>query len=311
MTKKLHIINGLATIYVLIMWWCVSWNISLAQSVDRELAGIDLYGFLLGFWGSFVCVIIRFIVGYKVFWRQESKVRKLLGLGSLLAMNILFVIKLIMILDSSNYSILCEHLNYYHSYQFFMVEVVIAQWLIRKLFEKPQPLSTTSTEDSDMLNLIDIFNIKCMSIEMCIANGLAVVGVFVLSRSVAGKISMANMFHWNLEGADVEAFLMAFIGSVLCVTVRFIIAYRVLAVQKQKRNKVLGLGSLTVFAAWFIVGLAEILVTSKCSLALEYLTSYDRFFSVMKLLLVFQWLVLKVFAIENWIPFSEDPPASN
>ena len=62
MTKQYKIIDNITTLYVFIMTFAVSFIISLVQSNDTNLSGKNLLIFLCGFWGSVICIIIRYYV---------------------------------------------------------------------------------------------------------------------------------------------------------------------------------------------------------------------------------------------------------
>ncbi|MDE6701938.1 MAG: hypothetical protein K2K10_13160, partial [Acetatifactor sp.] len=64
------IIDNITTLFVFIMTCVVSFILSAAQSNDVNLSGRDLLIFLIGFWGSVICITIRYAF---CIWKQLSK----------------------------------------------------------------------------------------------------------------------------------------------------------------------------------------------------------------------------------------------
>ena len=134
MAKKYRIIDNITALYVFIMTFAVSFVLSLAQSNDTDLSGKKLFLFLCGFWGSVMCIIMRYVFLYHKAITLSNGIKKVfmivyLTVGSSISVLILFVI-----LNLSGFTIKHDVLSYYNSYQIFMIGVLLSQWLGEKIF---------------------------------------------------------------------------------------------------------------------------------------------------------------------------------
>lgn len=130
------IIDNITTLYVFVMTCIISFLITVVQSVDVDLMGKNLFVFLFGFWGSVLCIIIRFVLLYFKALQQRRAANKIFMILYLTIASIIFMLRLIVVLRLSDFSFKHYVLSYYSRYQFFMLELLISQWLSAKIFIK-------------------------------------------------------------------------------------------------------------------------------------------------------------------------------
>lgn len=135
MTKKYRIIDNITTLYVFIMTFVVSFKLSLAQNNDVNLSGENLLIFLCGFWGSVICIVIRYVFLYGNAISQSNKIKKILMLIYLTVGSGLFVLVLVGVLFLSHFSIKHDVLANYNAFQIFMLVILLSQWIGEKLLE--------------------------------------------------------------------------------------------------------------------------------------------------------------------------------
>lgn len=130
------IIDNITTLFVFIMTCVVSFVLSVAQSDDVNLSGRDLLIFLIGFWGSVICITIRYVFLYLEAIKQDRVIKKIFMLLYLIVGSGMFILMLIVVFQLSDFSLKHSVLSYYNAYQVFMLVSLIFQWLGEKLFEK-------------------------------------------------------------------------------------------------------------------------------------------------------------------------------
>ena len=130
------IIDNITTLFVFIMTCVVSFVLSAAQSNDVNLSGRDLLIFLIGFWGSVICITIRYVFLYLEAIKQNRVIKKIFMLLYLIVGSGMFILMLIVVFQLSDFSLKHDVLSYYNAYQVFMLVSLIFQWLGEKLFEK-------------------------------------------------------------------------------------------------------------------------------------------------------------------------------
>ena len=130
------IIDNITTLFVFIMTCVVSFVLSAAQSNDVNLSGRDLLIFLIGFWGSVICITIRYVFLYLEAIKQDRVIKKIFMLLYLIVGSGMFILMLIVVFQLSDFSLKHDVLSYYNAYQVFMLLSLIFQWLGEKLFEK-------------------------------------------------------------------------------------------------------------------------------------------------------------------------------
>lgn len=130
------IIDNITTLFVFIMTCVVSFILSAAQSNDVNLSGRDLLIFLIGFWGSVICITIRYVILYLEAIKQDRVIKKIFMLLYLIVGSGMFILMLIVVFQLSDFSLKHDVLSYYNAYQVFMLVSLIFQWLGEKLFEK-------------------------------------------------------------------------------------------------------------------------------------------------------------------------------
>lgn len=114
----------------------VSFVLSAAQRNDVNLKDGSLLLFLFGFWGSVICIAVRYAVLYFAAIRQNGVLKKIFMLLYLTAGSGIFIWALVVVLELSDFSLEHDVLTHYNSYQIFMVVLLLSQWLGEKLFEK-------------------------------------------------------------------------------------------------------------------------------------------------------------------------------
>ncbi|MCM1325526.1 MAG: hypothetical protein NC094_00300 [Bacteroidales bacterium] len=133
MAKKYKIMDNITALYVLVMTFAVSFTLSSAQSNDTNLYGNSLLIFLIGFWGSVICILIRYVFLYYKVISQKRTIKKMLMMVYLIAGSSIFVLSLAAVLKWSHFSIIHDVLSNYNAYQIFMVAILLSQWLGEKL----------------------------------------------------------------------------------------------------------------------------------------------------------------------------------
>lgn len=130
------IIDNITTLFVFIMTCVVSFVLSVAQRNDINLSGRDLLIFLIGFWGSVICITIRYVFLYLEAIKQKRVIKKIFMLLYLIVGSGIFILVLIVVFQLSDFSLKHDVLSYYNACQIFMLVSLIFQWLGEKLFEK-------------------------------------------------------------------------------------------------------------------------------------------------------------------------------
>ena len=133
--KKYRIIVNITTLYVFIMTFVVSFILSLAQNNDSNLSGEKLLIFLCGFWGSAICIVIRYVILYRNALFQHNLIKKILMLIYLIVGRGVFVLVLAGILFLSDFSIKRDVLSNYNACQIIMLVILLSQWLGEQLLK--------------------------------------------------------------------------------------------------------------------------------------------------------------------------------
>lgn len=133
--KKYRIIVNITTLYVFIMTFVVSFILSLAQNNNANLTGEKLLIFLCGFWGSVICIVIRYVILYRNTLSQRNLIKKLLMLIYLIVGSGVFVLVLAGILFLSDFSIKRDVLSNYNACQIIMLVILLSQWLGEQLLK--------------------------------------------------------------------------------------------------------------------------------------------------------------------------------
>ena len=133
--KKYRIIVNITTLYVFIMTFVVSFILSLAQNNDSNLSGEKLLIFLCGFWGSAICIVIRYVILYRKALFQHNLIKKILMLIYLIVGSGVFVLVLAGILFLSDFSIKRDVLSNYNACQIIMLVILLSQWLGEQLLK--------------------------------------------------------------------------------------------------------------------------------------------------------------------------------
>lgn len=134
MVKKYKIIDNITALYVFIMTFAVSFVLSLAQSNDTDLGGKNLFIFLCGFWGSVMCIIIRYVFLYHKAIALNNGIKKVFMIVYLTVGSGISALILIGVLNLSGFTTRHDILAYYNAYQIFMIGVLLSQWLGEKIF---------------------------------------------------------------------------------------------------------------------------------------------------------------------------------
>lgn len=134
MVRKYRIIDNITALYVFIMTFIVSFILSLAQSNDTDLSGKNLLMFLCGFWGSVMCIVIRYVFSYHKAITLHNGIKKVSMIVYLTVGSSISVLILIGVLYLSGFTTKHDVLPYYNAYQIFMIGVLLSQWLGEKIF---------------------------------------------------------------------------------------------------------------------------------------------------------------------------------
>lgn len=133
--KKYRIIVNITALYVFIMTFVVSFILSLAQNNNANLSGEKLLIFLCGFWGSVICIVIRYVILYRNTLSQRNLIKKLLMLIYLIVGSGVFVLVLAGILFLSDFSIKRDVLSNYNACQIIILVILLSQWLGEQLLK--------------------------------------------------------------------------------------------------------------------------------------------------------------------------------
>ena len=133
--KKYRIIVNITTLYVFIMTFVVRFILSLAQNNDSNISGEKLLIFLCGFWGSAICIVIRYVILYRNALFQHNLIKKILMLIYLIVGSGVFVLVLAGILFLSDFSIKRDVLSNYNACQIIMLVILLSQWLGEQLLK--------------------------------------------------------------------------------------------------------------------------------------------------------------------------------
>ncbi len=135
MKKIYRIIDNITTLFVFVMTFVVSFILSLAQNSDTNLSGEKLMIFLWGFWGSVICIVIRYVFLYRNAISQSNIIKKTLMLIYLILGNCIFLFVLVGTLFLSDFSIKHDVLSNFNACQIIMLVILLSQWLGDKLLE--------------------------------------------------------------------------------------------------------------------------------------------------------------------------------
>jgi len=135
MKKIYRIIDNITTLFVFVMTFVVSFILSLAQNSDTNLSGEKLMFFLWGFWGSVICIVIRYVFLYRNAISQSNIIKKTLMLIYLILGNCIFLFVLVGTLFLSDFSIKHDVLSNFNACQIIMLVILLSQWLGDKLLE--------------------------------------------------------------------------------------------------------------------------------------------------------------------------------
>ncbi len=133
MKKVYRIIDNITTLYVFIMTIVVSFILSSAQNNDVNLSGEKLLVFICGFWGSAICIVIRYVILYRNVISQSNIMKKTLLLIYLIVGSCIFAVVLVGTLFFSGFSIKCDVLSNYNACQIIMFVILLSQWLGEQL----------------------------------------------------------------------------------------------------------------------------------------------------------------------------------
>ncbi len=133
MKKVYRIIDNITTLYVFIMTIVVSFILSSAQNNDVNLSGEKLLVFICGFWGSAICIVIRYVILYRNVISQSNIMKKTLLLIYLIVGSCIFAVVLVGTLFFSGFSIKCDVLSNYNACQIIMLVILLSQWLGEQL----------------------------------------------------------------------------------------------------------------------------------------------------------------------------------
>lgn len=133
--KKYRIIVNITALYVFIMTFVISFILSLAQNNESNLNGEKLLIFLCGFWGSVICIVIRYVFLYRNALSQRNLMKKLLMLIYLIVGSGVFILVLAGILFLSDFSIKRDVLSNYNACQIIMLVILLSQWLGEQLLK--------------------------------------------------------------------------------------------------------------------------------------------------------------------------------
>ena len=133
MAKIYKIVENITTIYVFIMTFVVCFILSLVQNNDIDLSGEKLLVFLCGFWGSVICIVIRYVFLYRNAMSQSKIIKKILMLIYLIVGSGVFALVLLGILFLSEFSIKHDVLPNYNACQIIMFVILLSQWLGEQL----------------------------------------------------------------------------------------------------------------------------------------------------------------------------------
>lgn len=128
-----RIIDNITTLFVFVMTFVVSFILSLAQNSDTNLSGEKLLIFLWGFWGSVICIVIRYVFLYRNAISQSKIIKKTLMFIYLILGSSVFALVLVGALFLSDFSIKHDVLSNYNACQIIMLVILLSQWLVQRI----------------------------------------------------------------------------------------------------------------------------------------------------------------------------------
>ncbi|MCM1102337.1 MAG: hypothetical protein NC079_11270 [Clostridium sp.] len=130
--KKYDPVDLLTTSFIFVMTCVVVAVLSVAQRENFDLSHESLILFIVGFYGSIVCIVIRFVILYHRVLQMRNPLRKTGVLIYFMIWTLLSVMALAMVMQSTGFSLKHNVLSGYNAYQIFMLVILLAQWLGEK-----------------------------------------------------------------------------------------------------------------------------------------------------------------------------------
>lgn len=127
-------VENVTTLYVVFMTVVVSFALSIAQSLDSNLEKKDLFIFIVGFWGSMICLIVHYGVLYFKAIKQEDKDMKTFLLICLVIDSMIYLVGFVRMVLESKLSMEHYVYGYYNGFQYFMLIMILVLRLSNVLF---------------------------------------------------------------------------------------------------------------------------------------------------------------------------------
>lgn len=127
-------------------------------------------------------------------------------------------------------------------------------------------------------------------------NDAAAIYIFIMTFAVTSIVTLSQDTDTNLAGFILGGFLIAFVGSILCLILRFYIAYHFIKSQTSKIKKITGIIYFIFLSILTVFFLIQTLYASNWSIiAHETLFNYTQYQLFMNVIMIAQWIGKKIF----------------
>lgn len=133
MIKKYSLIDTLTTLFIFVMTCVVVAVLSAAQRENVDLSHESLMLFIVGFYGSIICIAIRFVALYCRVLQLSNLLKKIVAIIYFIVWTLLSIVALVMVMQITNFSLKYNILSGYNAYQIFILVILLAQWLGEKI----------------------------------------------------------------------------------------------------------------------------------------------------------------------------------
>ena len=133
MVKKYRLIDTLTTLFIFVMTCVVVFVLFVAQRENVDLSHESLILFIVGFYGSIICIAIRFVALYCRVLQLSNLLKKIVAIIYFIVWTLLSIAVLVVVIQLTNFSVQHDVLSSYNGYQIFMIVILSAQWLGEKI----------------------------------------------------------------------------------------------------------------------------------------------------------------------------------
>ena len=133
MKKIYRLIDTITATFILVMTCVVVVVLFVAQKENVNLSQVRLILFIVGFYGSIICIALRFVTLYCRVLQLSNLLKKMIIIIYFTVWTLLSVASLVVVIRLTNFSVQHDVLSDYYGYQIFMIVILSAQWLGEKI----------------------------------------------------------------------------------------------------------------------------------------------------------------------------------